>query len=326
MEIKLPVLSKLSAAQYSGVTREIKDMVMLNPLVYGKVKVYFDSDFLPSATLMPSAFGKKTKSLFTAKIVDAKDNRITKFRALRYVIKGDTQKSDANISDAAKELLAFLDGYGDFSSKSITTQTPIIEDVLIDLDGVYAPKVELLGISQEVEDLREANVSFKQYTSKREDENIKKPTSTVAELRKKLDPAIRTLCSMIDVFAISEKSTELDNFIKKLNEIFKKYGAVSTGGKSSSSSSASDKPSDDNPSGDTEEPTTPTEPVVEETHEELMAKARAWTTVGDGEWKLGDYCWHMVNSVKTYWRLIDVSKKETKPYLSGGEVAWELVS
>jgi hypothetical protein len=326
MDVNVPALSKLDSAQYTGVSKDIKDMVIANPFVYGKVKSYFDVNYLPHCNLLNSALGKKTKSVLTEQIVKSRDKRMAKFKALRHVINGNVKKSDEKIIYAAKELLNTLNAHEDFTYKSVTKQTPIIDDVLIAFDGTHLEYVELLGIKPEVDDLRAENDNFKDLMSKREDENIKKPTVTIVELRKKLDPAIRTLCSMIGVFAISEPSEELDAFIKKLNEMFKKYGAVSTTKKTTASTNTTtDKPSEDKPSDEPTEPATPSEPVVEETHEERMAKARAWITVGEGEWKNGDYCYHNVNSVKTYWKLIDVSKKDVKPYLSGGEVAWEKV-
>jgi hypothetical protein len=317
MEMKVPPMSKVSSDNFSNLNTDIKREVLASPVIYAKIKGYFDSKYLPASKEYSEIYKIPVRSSLTKKISLAKDERIKKFRLFRKIVKFKLEKSNTTISDAADKVNILLEGYEDIASLSLNAQTGLIDDLLLEIDGNYKKYIDILLVEDEVEDIRKANVDFKAVFDERVDEEKKKPKTTLKDARKKLEPMVKTVLNMINAFAITEGGEEYQDFIDKMNVILKRYGVTSSGNSSSDKTPT--------PPAEPTEPETPVEPEepVEETHEERMAKARPWTEVSVGEWKNGDYCWHMVNSVKTYWKLLDETNKTVKPYLSGGEAFWE---
>jgi hypothetical protein len=250
-------------------------------------------------------------SLITDEIADCDKECGTAYRAIKNGIKTALKHFDPKVVKSAKRVDAHLNTYGNITDEPLDEQMALSGRFLANLDDNYAEDIEIIGIGEWVERFREKTNELIRLNSGRIDEDAKKSTLSLKSSRKNIEKLYRNLCTVISANVIVEGVEKYKDFIITLNAANAKFGGGSR--------ATTTKPTTP------VEPTTPTEPV-EETHEEKMAKARAFTQINEGEWKNGDYCWHLVNSVKTYWKLLDATQKETKPYFSGGEAVWEKVS
>lgn len=316
MKIKIPALSTMSSDSYSNLNTDIKDAVMSDAFIYGKIKGYFDATYLPAATVYSQVYKTPKESALTIKIKTARYDRTEAFRVFRQMIKLNARKDSVEIKDASDKVNILLKGYEGIVNKSLTDQTGLVDDLLIELDGDYKKYVELLGVGDEVDTIRNKNIEFKKLVKERDGEYAKKSKTTVSQAKRILNPIIRNVLGMIDSFAVAEGSPEYQKFIDNINIVFGRYSA--TGG---SSGTTTETPAPETPTPETPEPETPTPetPIVDE-----YPDAIEWVpNFGVANAKVGDIFYLTVSGKKVCYRLLDQPYVAYSPDSDKGAPGWE---
>jgi hypothetical protein len=287
----------------------------------------FNALFVPALKKLDDAHKKPRGSLYPSKISDSIKSANNKIISIFNFVEIGLRSDDEEFNAAADNISHQIKQYRGVTAKRQNKRVAGITSMIQALEGVCADDVAKLGFSNLVNELSECNEQLAAYEKSKSAESVDKGRKNTLEARKGIVSAYRHVCNSLETLIAIDGISKYANFIENLNQLIKEFGGTS----SDSSSDTNDNttpPSGDNtngtPSQEEELPEEETdEPIVEETHEEKMAKARPFTEINVGEWKNGDYCWHMVNSVKTYYKLLDATQKDTKPYFSGGEAVWE---
>jgi hypothetical protein len=263
---------------------------------------------IPALANFDLAYKQERKSDFTDGIGALDKLRDNKTSGIRRIIEAAAFDSDPKKVEASKKGKKWLGEFKGINKKPFKAQSADTTNFIQGFRGKYAPEVEILGLGKWLDELEEINNQIIAMFGERIDEKKEKGKLSTEETRKKLVSSLRTVDKLVDVLVETDGAEKYADFIASVNILIGEY--VGGSGKSTP-------PAEEN---------LPEPPTQEETHEEKMAKARPYTEINEGEWKNGDYCWHNVNSVKTYYKLLDATQKAVKPYFSGGEAVWEKVS
>jgi phage tail tube protein FII len=297
-------------------------LVLIERIGADKLKIteLVDNVLRPAFEKLGQVYQRDKRSKFTKTVAEIDKEMDETTVAMTGTIRVAKKSDDPEEAKSAENLEFVFNDFKGLIREKRADQSAKTTKLVKLLKSDYLPDVEKIGLGKLLAKLERLNDEMIAMEDKRVDEKAKKFKLDAPTVKKEVISAYRMLCGQVEISAAAQGSANFEEFIRNLNVIIGEFGGTGVN---------ASQPTDTNDTPDTEPvevPETPTEPVVEETHEERMANARAWTTVAEGEWKNGDYCWHMVNSVKTYWKLLDATQKDVKPYLSGGEVAWELVS
>jgi hypothetical protein len=167
------------------------------------------------------------KSLFTDKIKEADDLRDTTFRSFKATVKAFESHIEPTKKEAAKTLMIVFKKYGDIAKKSYNAETASIYNLLQDLHLTYQSEVNLLALTEWVQNLEAINQIFETLLNQRYDEQSGKPDMKLLEIRKSLDESYANLVKYIEahllLHPVEDGTENLDTFVNKLNVIIKYY-------------------------------------------------------------------------------------------------------
>jgi len=143
------------------------------------------------------------------------------FRAARYLLSG------ADRSEAAKRLKIVFDTYGNVTKKPLKEQTSAVYNILQELQGKYRPDCLKVTIGDWVSRLAEENQAFDSLMTDRFDESAARCSIVLKDARRDVDESYRKICDLITAYVILEGEEPYAAFIKRLNEVIKKYSVKS---------------------------------------------------------------------------------------------------
>ena len=152
---------------------------------------------------------------------------------------------------AAERLDPQLSPYRGIRKHEYTKETGEIDGMLAQLDlEENQEAIQTLGLTDEVESLRDANEVFNEYIEAKGDESSarseQRKIESVAAM-KRANELFRGIAQWVNAYALIQPSDEINAFVKKVNGLIDVYASVIN-------SSGSQMPTQDS---DSEEPTTP---------------------------------------------------------------------
>jgi hypothetical protein len=159
----------------------------------------------------------QTNSDYTAKIVaaDHRDDRL--LIGIKKIVAIATRHFNPIIVEAAISLQNRLKPFGDIIRKSYEEEAAAIRILLADLQGEYAEKVDLVGLTPWIMELEIAVTDFERLLQLRNTEQAEKPLERLREVRVDIEATYRNMIERFNAFCIIEEKEVYNEFINQLN-------------------------------------------------------------------------------------------------------------
>ncbi len=191
-----------------------------------KVKPQFD-EWTERFNLEDAALKKIVKSPLTQKINDADRLRDNTYSGMADIVHAYLKCNDAPSFEAAARLKIVFDTYGDVARKPLKEETSAVYNILQELKGAYAADCAKIKIDSWVMRLGVENAAFDGLMTSRFDESAAKCSVVLKEARRDVDESFRKICGLIAAYMILEGEAAYEPFVKRLNEVIKKYAVKS---------------------------------------------------------------------------------------------------
>ena len=163
------------------------------------------------------------KSELTEKIKNADYERDRVYSSVTAIIKTTVKHYNPEVVEAAKRLKIVIDTYGNINKKSYDEQTSAVYNILQELKGKYAEDVELIRITEMVDELERTNKAVETLIKQRMNETTHKNTDNMKELRGTVDKLYLDIRKRINAAVIIEGEGNYASFINKMNVLIDRY-------------------------------------------------------------------------------------------------------
>ncbi|MDR2026153.1 MAG: DUF6261 family protein [Prevotellaceae bacterium] len=167
------------------------------------------------------------KSDYSAKIADADqrlDNAVTGFSE---TVRGALRHFNSVVADAAQSLVNLIGTYGNIINKSYDEELAAVTNLLQELGGAYAEKVNAIsGLSEWIAEIRDASENVATLLALRTAEKAGKPQERMVNVRREVDAAYRGVVAKIEALTIVEGETEYVPFIHELNALVEHFNKI----------------------------------------------------------------------------------------------------
>jgi hypothetical protein len=169
------------------------------------------------------AFGKITKSRFTAMIRDADKARDEMFAGMAAIAKTCLKHYDARVREAAGRLKILFGAYKNAGRKSLIEQTAAVTNIMQELNGRYAPDASAVGVGGWAAQLGIRNDALNALIKERFGEAAARTDIVLKDARAQVDRQYKAIAERINALAIVDGSEAYESFIRRLNAIIAKY-------------------------------------------------------------------------------------------------------
>ena len=169
------------------------------------------------------ALKKIVASEYTRKIKEADRARDKVYTSLATNIRTARKHYNASVVDSAEKLAMIVKSYDRVTSKPYREQTSAIYNILQEFKGKYAPDIELLRLTEMVDELERTNKVTESLIDTRADERASANHDTMKEARKVTDAAYRAIVERINALIVVEGEENYAEFVIKLNELINEY-------------------------------------------------------------------------------------------------------
>jgi hypothetical protein len=180
------------------------------------VDIYYDEfiDLLVQEKLLVDA---QKSSDYTRLIVaaDHQDDRL--LVGINSLIDAALHHFDPAVVEAAISLLNRMKPFGNIIRKSYEEEVAAIRILLVDFEGEYANKVEIVGLTPWIKELRISVDEFERLLQSRSSEKAAKPVERLRDIRHKIEIVYREMIDRIDAYNILNENDTCTAFIKELN-------------------------------------------------------------------------------------------------------------
>jgi len=187
-----------------------------------KIKPLFDV-YLPAIAQEDEALKKIVKSEFTEEIQVADKARDRTYSSVTAIIRTTLKHHNPDVVKAAKRLKIVTDTYGNINQKSLEEQTSAVYNILQEFQGKYADDIELIRITEMVDELERANNALHELMQKRLDETAHKNPVTMKDAREVTDAAYLAIRKRINAAVEIEGPDNYAEFITILNATIDRY-------------------------------------------------------------------------------------------------------
>ncbi len=191
-----------------------------------KVKPQFD-EWTARFALEDEALKKIVKSSLTQKINDADKLRDNTYSGMADIVNAYLKCNDAPSFEAASRLKIVFDTYGNVVKKPLKEETSAVYNILQELTGAYAADCAKVKIDSWVTRLGLENNLFDGLMTSRFDESAAKCCVVLKEARRDVDESFKKICDLVTAYMILEGEAAYEPFVKRLNEVIKKYAVKS---------------------------------------------------------------------------------------------------
>ncbi|MDR0989525.1 MAG: DUF6261 family protein [Prevotellaceae bacterium] len=157
------------------------------------------------------------KNPLTDKITAADKKRDSLFVGMKAGVRGFFHHPSAEKVDTAKLLDHVFKEYGITPGIQLDKETGLMDNLLNDLLTKFASQVALLGLSEYVEALAEANKELKALTAERQDQQSHVVVGALKAARKATDVAYKAIIEMINSLMVVEGEEKYKELVIKLN-------------------------------------------------------------------------------------------------------------
>ena len=190
-------------------------------------KLKIRAEFLPYRDALvkeDELFKQIEKSELTEKIKDADKARDKVYSSITAIIKTTLKHYNPEVVEAGKRLTILVDTYGkNVTKKSYDEQTAAIYNILQEFKGKYAEDVELIRITEMVNELERANLEVEALVKQRMNESTGKNTAKMKELRGTVDQYYLDIRKRINAAVVMEGEENYATFINKMNVLIDRY-------------------------------------------------------------------------------------------------------
>ena len=192
-----------------------------------KVKAQFD-EWTTRFGKEDEALKKIVKSSLTQKINDVDRLRDNTYSGMVDIVHAYLKCNNVDKSEAAKRLKIVFDTYGNVTKKPLKEQTSAVYNILQELQGEkYGPDCAKVTISDWVGRLASENQTFDSLMTNRFDESAARCSIVLKDARRDVDESYKKICDLVTAYVIMEGEEPYAAFIKRLNEVIKKYSVKS---------------------------------------------------------------------------------------------------
>jgi hypothetical protein len=152
--------------------------------------------------------------------------RDTIVAGIKDLVKSALKHFDADIRAAAQRIKIVIDTFDSpqpMISLPYDAETAVINSMLQELDGKYAAEVQITGLTPWVEELRKCNSAFEALTDAYNEQQAKKPSFQLKNVRKETDRAYQDIITIVNAFIIMEGEENYAAFVSELNTLIKHY-------------------------------------------------------------------------------------------------------
>jgi hypothetical protein len=167
------------------------------------------------------------KSFLTDDIKTLDKQRDECIKGLKTIVKGLLKSSVPEKKQAAYKVKTVLDNYGNITRMNYPAESAAIYNFVQDMEGKYSEDVKTLELTGWIADLKRFNTQFMTLYHERNTEKAGKPGEKLVDVRKETDASYNNLIKAIEVFMLTNPNHGLDDFVRKLNIVIKKYKTIS---------------------------------------------------------------------------------------------------
>jgi hypothetical protein len=167
-----------------------------------------------------------TKSFLSGEIGTADNLRDEDIRGLKTAVKAFLKSSDPQKKKAATKVMITFDKYGDFTKLDYAAESGAVYNFLQDMKGKHSEDITTLGLNTWITDLETHNNQTTALLSERDAEKVDKPEGKLVKVRREVDTAFGNILKTVEVFIMNNPDHGLDEFVKEVNVLTKRYRTV----------------------------------------------------------------------------------------------------
>jgi ribosome-associated translation inhibitor RaiA len=222
-KLKLLVLRAQEHFQYFTLFKELVEETTAEALKIAPqfaiwLLLYFEEE---------GAFQKIPKSAFTEILQEADQKRDNTYRGMSGANRSAINHFKEDVKAAAERLQIVFDTVGNVTIKPQNEETTAIYNLIQILrSDKYTADVELVGLSEWIDELEANNQAYHSIDKERYEESADRNRIIMKDARAKVDEAYREIADRIDALYLIEGSEVYKNFIMRLNAVIEKYSTL----------------------------------------------------------------------------------------------------
>jgi len=170
-----------------------------------------------------AAFMPQRKSAFSDGIVAAHRRRSKIYQGLKHVVKAHAFHWDDAKIRAAKNLIGVLRHFGNVSTKGKIEATGAAALLTSSCKKNYTNELALLGATEWIDALEEANEKVKELMRERDSEQAKLPDARMVDVRPEVDKAFRALVKRTNAMVVLQGLGQYAAFVNTANALISDY-------------------------------------------------------------------------------------------------------
>ncbi|MDR2064209.1 MAG: DUF6261 family protein [Prevotellaceae bacterium] len=166
------------------------------------------------------------KSPETAQMQEADRKRDVTFRGLADAVSAFGHHFNAGKRQAAEELTIVLDHFGNLAQKPSNEETAGIYNLLQELNGKYAPQMQLLALGDWAQELEQNNIDYETLVKQRNTELAERPKLRMTDVRRQTQDIYSKITERIEALAVVNGEDAYVPFVDELNVFVKRYNSI----------------------------------------------------------------------------------------------------
>ncbi|MCX6232869.1 MAG: DUF6261 family protein [Bacteroidetes bacterium] len=216
MKINNIHLVSLRNAEHYQFQTEFKNLVEKSTALALGIDARFQN-YLSKYTEESEALVYITKNSQTDALVNADSHRDQIFRGLCDTVKAACNHFVPAKAEAAKKLMIIFDTYGNLTSEAYNEETAKINSLYKELNENHAAEINLLAITDWVEELKAGNLKFENIKNERYNEESAKTTLRMKQVRIEIDKQYQEIINLINALILVNGESQYKDFVTEMN-------------------------------------------------------------------------------------------------------------
>ena len=224
--------------------KNVSDRMATETALLAHPKIKKAADLLAAATKKEDdCYAKSQKSLITADIHKADQERGRMLNALRKTLKGFADHPEADKARSAATILKVMTAYRLDARMQLERETGAIISFVGDCEKTYATDVSSLGVKPYVDSLKAANEKIEKWLTERSD-NMPQTLGSLRTARHESDLAYQWLVRVVNALAVVDDALDTAPFIIHMNKVVHRNKTQVIGSKKKKDGEDPEKPKD----------------------------------------------------------------------------------
>jgi hypothetical protein len=217
MRINDLALSRQRNAEHFQYQTEFKTQVENSTALALGIESQYNN-YLPKYNEESEALVYVSKSSHTDLLFIADNYRDSIFRGLCDTVKAACYHFIPAKAEAAKKLMIIFDTYGNISVEAYDEETAKLTSLVNDLLVNHSSEINLLGVTEWVDELKASNIRFEDIKSNRYSEESAKTILRMKQVRKETDQMYQDMINRINAQILLNGETNYKDFVIALNQ------------------------------------------------------------------------------------------------------------